>query len=151
MTERKIMTQGISKISGKFGLVMKDFILDKSRKYWLPMLVLIQSFMFWVKVWLESFFSNEFPMYENAESLTPVMKFIAITAKKMIIESQTSVSTEEEPRTRSSTCIEYIGSARLKILMMQLKMRQCQKQFVRLWRVSVIRFFSCFILIPQYH
>ena len=126
------MTQGISKISGKFGLVMKDFILDKSRKYWLPMLVFMQSFMFWAKVWLESFFSKEFPMYENAESLTPVMKFIAITAKKMIIESQTSVSTEEEPRTRSSTCIEYIGSARLRILMMQLKMMQCQKQFVRL-------------------
>lgn len=139
------MTQGISKIRGKFGLVMKDFMLPKSRKYWLPMLDLMQSFMFWVNVWVESFFSKEFPMYEKAESRTPVRKFIAITAKKMITESQIRVSTEEEPRTLSSTCIEYIGSARLRMLIMQEKIKQCQKQFVSCVRVEVIRFFLFFI------
>jgi hypothetical protein len=71
-------------------------------------------------------------MYEKAESRTPVRKFIAITARKMIIESQIRVSIDDEPSTRSSTCIEYIGSARLRMFIRQLKIRQCQKQFVRL-------------------
>jgi hypothetical protein len=41
-----------------------------------------------------------------------------------MIERKIKVSIEEEPKTLSSTCIEYIGSARLRMFMIELNIKQ---------------------------
>jgi hypothetical protein len=53
-----------------------------------------------------SFFSKELAIYEKAKSLIFPNKILTKTIVKMIIESQISVSIEDEPSTRSNTCIE---------------------------------------------